>query len=423
MMLFLKECRKTVFSLTFILYLFVVAAMYKTQFTDVLDSPVTRPVKGTGNYGTVEREVPEILMPSATEGLVSEYLSGSYGAYPIGFYRNVRLKEEDTQKIADIIEELTGITRQELDGYADYEAGHHEQISDENGNPSIVYEEPEMPEVNLKSDITYERFRELMARADDIIGGGSRYSDKYLIGNFSRIPMTYEEAMAEYEEFMEDDNLAKGYVRLFCDYMGIVLSVMPVFVCASFWQSDRRAKMEQLIYSRKISSLKLIGARYLALVSCMTIPVVLTLIHAMAGVNRLYSDRNVSFAGAAGLGMLWLVPDILIVTGLGAFLSEAFSPLLAIFVQGVWWFTALEGNQLTGSITKWTLIIRHNNLKGHALFMSQYGDFLWNRVSYSILSLILLCLTVLAYDRKRRGNGVMRERKSKKRNGKNEISN
>lgn len=40
-----------------------------------------------------------------------------------------------------------------------------------------------------------------MRKADKIIGGGSKYSDDNIVGNFSRIPKTYEDALAEYEQF------------------------------------------------------------------------------------------------------------------------------------------------------------------------------------------------------------------------------
>ena len=107
---------------------------------------------------------------------------------------------------------------------------------------------------------------------------------------------------------------------------------------------------------------------------------------------------------AAGLVILWLLPSITIVVSVGAFLSELLSPLLAIFVQGAWWYAALEMNELTGSITKYTLIIRHNSLGKASLFREQFSDFIWNRIGYFILSLILVGLVIFVYEKIRKGN-------------------
>ncbi len=79
-MLFFKECKKVLFSLTFILYVIAMFAMYFTQFHSDCDKPVREPRPGQNDYGTIEKEVPGILMPAAAESLVREYLSNSYQA-------------------------------------------------------------------------------------------------------------------------------------------------------------------------------------------------------------------------------------------------------------------------------------------------------------------------------------------------------
>ena len=374
-MLFWKECKKTICSLMFVLYAAAVIVMYISQFGPELDAPLAKPQPG-GTYASVKKEVPEVLMPAATESLIGEYLAGSYIAYPFLFYKEVKLKESDSIKIAKILEELTGIIGQELNDFTEY------QVSE---------------------NVSYERFKELMKQADEIIGGGSRYSEQYLIANFSTIPMSYEEALEEYETVTDEKNIAESYSRLYCDYMGIALSIIPVFVCAGLWQMDKKSRMEQLVYSRRISSSKLMIIRYLAMVICMLIPVLLTFIHAMLGVSALYPEKNICFGKAAGLALIWLLPEIMIVSGIGALISELLSPFLAVFVQGVWWYAALEKNELTGSITKYTLMIRHNTLGQPALFELQFSTFIENRIGYMILSLFSAGILIFVYDQVRKG--------------------
>lgn len=403
-MLFLKECKKIICSITFVLYVAAVFAMYLTQFAaDELDEPAKKPVPGD-IYGSIAVENPKILVPAAVEGLISEYLEGTYITYPYLTYKKVKLKESDTVKIADIIEELTDITKEELDSFTGYTAGGYIGEADENGEVSMIYKDAVLPEYNVSPNLSYTRFKELMTEADKIIGKGSKYGEKFLVNSFSMQPIPYESALADYEELMNERCLAEGYMRLFCDYMGIVLAVVPVFVCVSFWQLDKRSRMEQLIYSRKISSARVVVTRYAALVFCMAVPVALTMFHAFTGIVWLYLEKHLYFGNAIGLVILWLLPSIMIVTGVGALTAELCSPFLAIFLQGAWWMYALmEEASLSGNITKYGLIIRHNALGKAAFFKDQYSNFLWNRAIYITLSIIAVALAVFLYEKARKG--------------------
>lgn len=410
-MLFLKECKKVICSLTFLFYVAVVVVMYGTQFAGHLKESIEHPKVGAEWYGTKEMEIPEVIMTGATESLVEEYVRGHYDTYPHMFYKQVKLRESDSAKIAVIIEELTGLTKAEMEGFENYEPGGYYAEMDENGKQVMYYRSPVLPEYELSEAVSYERFKELMREAVEIIGKGSSYEEEKLLRDFGNVEMTYEDAVAEYEELMKEDNLAKSYLRLFSDYAGIDLAILPVFVCVTLWQLDKRSRMEPLIYSRKRSSLSLVLTRYLALVCCMAVPVLLTLLHTVISIVGLYPEQTLSLGGAVGDTLLWLLPNITIVTALGAFLSELISPLIAIFVQGAWWYLALESTELVGDITKFAMILRHNSMASIHIFEVQYGDFVWNRWFYVILSVGLVILTVGLYEWKRRGNRIVQEGK------------
>jgi len=315
----------------------------------------------------------------------------------------VKLKENESIKLAGIIEELTGLTKKELDSFEDYKRGGYITTGDENGNPVTCYQPSVLPDYELSEAVSYERFKSLMQETDEIIGGGSKYQEDKLLDYFGQVAMNYEDAVAEYEEMLEGDNLPKSYLRLFSDYAGIDLAVIPVFVCVALWQADKRSRMEALVYSRKSSSLGIVLNRYLALVCCMAVPVLLTLLHTVISVVGLYPGMSLSFLGALGEALLWLLPGITAVTALGAFLTELLSPLVAIFAQGIWWYLALASAELVGDISKFALIIRHNSRTRFDVFASQYGDFVWNRWFYLVLSVGVILVTVLIYEWKRRG--------------------
>lgn len=412
MSLFFKECKKIIFSLTFLMYVIVVFAMYFSQYVNDRE-PIVQPREDMEDYGTTAKEVPEILMPAAIDGLVMEYLSGSFTAYPIGFYKNVRLNEKKSAELCEIIYELSGITREQLDGFSEFGKGDgYDPVPDGNGGFSLVMREPVMPEVNIPESLTYERFRELMRQADKIIGGGSRYGDDDIIGNFSRVPKTYEDALAEYEQIFTEEKITPAYARLFCDYSCIDLAIMPVFAAAALAGKDKKSRIEQLVYSRKISSARLVLTRYAALVFVMIIPVLLTVIHAHVGVAQMYKGYELDSFAFLKYSAMWLLPNVLLSTAVGMLLTEIFSPLIAIFVQGAWWFGGIFASSggLTGNITSFVLVPRHNNLFGADLFAETFKQFTFNRIFYTVLSLILATVAVIVYEIKRRGgfNGLSR---------------
>lgn len=405
-MLFLKECKKVLFSLTFLIYFLTVLAMYFTQFHSDCGETLEMPVPGRNDYGMISKEVPEILMPAAVESLVSEYLSESFTAYPYGFIKYVKLTEKKNARIAEIISEVSGITIQELNSFEGFEQGGY--IMDEDG--FFLDWEPVIPEINIPADLTYVHFRELMKEADQIIGGGSKYSDDFIVSNFSRVAKTYEDALAEYEQFVNEDRITGAYARLYCDYLGIVLAILPVFVTASLANLDKKSRMEQLAYSRKISSAKLIFTRYISLVAVMMIPLILTAVIAQSKVNSLYSGYDMDGWAVYRNAVLWLVPNIMTASAVGMLVTELSSGLLAIFAQGVWWIVSIFSSMggLTGNIGRFTLVMRHNSLMGHDVFYGQWENIVFNRIFYTVLSFMGIALTALIYEKKRRGiiNGL-----------------
>ena len=400
-MLFFRECKKILFTLTFLVYSLAACAMYFSQFHGDLDEPIAMPDPGMDSYGFIARESPDIMVPAAIESLVGEYLSGSYTAYPYGFIKYVRLTESEKSRIADIIFQVSGITKETLDSFENYDPGGY--YMDENG--SMVYIKPVIPEINIPTDLTYERFRNLMREADKIIGGGSRYSDDFIVQNFSRIPKTYEDALAEYEQFINDDKITGAYARLYCDYMGIVVAVLPVFPAAALANQDRKSHMDQLVYSKKISSGRLVATRFFSLVAVTTIPVFVTAVIANIKIYNLYSSYTMDQFAFFRYTLFWLVPNIMTATAVGMLITEVSSGLLAIFVQGAWWFASVftSSGRLTGNIGRFTLEMRHNSLSDRDVFYAVWENIVFNRVFFTLMSCLAVALTVLIYAQKRRG--------------------
>lgn len=407
--MFFKECKKAVFSITFLLYVFVVFAMYTSQFDSDTSEPEPAPSASSGEYGYTDRLIPETLMPNAIDGLVGEYMSGGFTTYPMGFYKRVTLTEKKKTALVEIITELTGLTPEELDGFNDYVPEGFSYVPDENGDLILGYHEQVIPEITVPESLTYERFRELMNEADKIIGGGSYYGEKGISRYYSRVPKTYEEALADYNHIIYDEKVTGAYARLFCDYAGIDLAVMPVFVAAALVSLDRKSRMSDLIYSRKISSLRLVFTRFAALVTVMLIPAAVTVVMANISVSSRYPELTVDLLAIPKLAAVWLIPNVLLAAAMGMFVTELSSPILAVFIQGAWWMkSVMSADGLTGEIAPFTLVCRHNSLYKYEAFENTLPQFIFNRTFFTVLSLVLVALTAVVYELKRRGiwNGL-----------------
>lgn len=415
--LFLKECKQTAKSLIYWLIVLVMIFNFTSQLGDLEIDRAPKP--GEEEYGFQQSRDPEMIMRSTLGQLVQEYVRKTYTTYPIGFYKNVTLNEEDDQRIGRILKETTGIGSHDEaeqlmnDWYTAREA---------DGGKEVVYAGAVQTEP--ADGLSYERFGELMDEADRILGGGSNYSKEYREKN-TEIPKTYEDACKEYEMLIEKDRLTGGYARLFSDYMVIFLGILPVFLSVTRGLRDRRAMMQELIYTRKCSSFAIVAGRYLAMVVMLTIPVLLL------SLVPLY--KCISYAGTAGISidMLafvkyvfgWQLPTIMTVTGVGMFLTELTDTAAAVLVQGAWWFvTVFSGiSNLKGGNYGFNLVPRHNTPMNWQGFHDGFAQLAANRLLYAAAGIVLMILTVLVYTQKRKGRFQNRGKIFAHRKNKSEV--
>ena len=245
-----------------------------------------------------------------------------------------------------------------------------------------------------------------MEEADRILGGGSKYGEEYREKN-AVVPMTYEDAVREYEILVEEDRLTGGYARLFSDYMGIFLGVLPVFLAVARGLRDRRAMIQELIYTRKCDSVTIITSRYLSMIVMLTLPVL--------ALSVIPLSKCIIYANTAGIAvdMLafvkytfgWLLPTIMIAAALGMFLTELTDTAVAVLVQGAWWFVAVFAGvqSIDGGQYGWSLVPRHNTEMNWQGFHDGFAQLAANRAFYAAAALLLVALTSFLYSQKRKG--------------------
>lgn len=407
--LFGKEFKKVVTGLPYLIFVVALLTFFFTQFSTDFKR-LEKPQPGQADYGTKYEEIPEILMPRAFDALLSEFSSNSYIAYPIGFYKNVRLNDTRQLKMAEIIAELSGDPLEQIAKLTDVkEENIQEYLKSLNPDDSLDTVQGKgnsilsLSDVKLDKSIEYDRFKELMDSADRCIGGGSSYSDLYLY-RFGAVPKTYQDALGDYTAMVEKDKMTGAYARLFCDYIGIVLGLFPVFVAVAMGLKDKSARVNELMYTRKASSFSIVITRYLAMVVAMMIPVILAAVYGTFLVVRLYPGMSLDYLAFVKYSLFWLMPTLMTSAAVGTFVTELTSTPLAIVVQGIWWYLGMfSGLRHMDGGYGWDLMLRHNTIGNTQVYLSNIQVLMINRVFYVALSIFLVVSTCLIYELKRKG--------------------
>ncbi|MBC8545714.1 hypothetical protein H8711_02015 [Clostridiaceae bacterium NSJ-31] len=416
MRLYLAECRRILFSLTWVVMAAVFVIFAVSQ--DVLppSQPLQEPRPG-GSYGGKASGNPDLIMPEALESLYGEFSANDYTTYPHGFIKTVRLKEKKRVQMAGILSELTGKPADELlkagtdassQGMTFPYRG-DELVPDEDGEVVILPPEAASmswgePIVSLAQGVTWDRFQELMGEVDRLVGGGSSYAAESLSSSFGMIPRTYEEAVADYRLIVSHDRFTGAHARLFSDYMGCMMGLLPVFLSVGFAMRDTR-EIRPAIYVREASSVHLVLARFAALVTLSLLPALL--------MGAVLTGLHIEAYGAASVDLLaypkyilaWLLPTAMAAISVGLFFTTLTGTPAGVAVQLIWWFLDLNGG-LPGGLTgnyAGRLSPRHNSLGATQVYLDHFGELVRNRAAIALIALILVGLTIAVLEGKRRG--------------------
>lgn len=440
-MLFIKEFKKICFSLVYVLFLGLLLFNWHDNFYGVTEqeiksansnqasvytaimggSVLEKPKENAESYGSKYKEDPEKIMCGGTDNLIMEYHANSYATYPYSYYKKVVLSNKEQAQILSIIKEITGLSEEQIDNLPDdyfpVVNGNifHSGAAGEESNGKFTFDPAKSNSVNNEdstdftkhfiSQVSYERFKELMAQAENIIGKGSNYSMENLLEYYGLSDMSYEERMDEYDKTIYDDKVSNAFARLFCDYMTRTLGLYPVFLVAVFWLKDKRNRINELIDSKQIKTSKLLITRFTAMLTAVMLPVVLLSFESLIPLMKYSANTGIAIDIFAFLKYIlwWLLPTAMIVTSLGMFLTILTSTPLAILVQFIWWFIDSASTRLTGDTDLFTLMIRHNTLNGSELITQNFTMIWLNRGLWIVISLVFVWLSIFIYNNKRGG--------------------
>lgn len=441
MRLYIRECRRIATSIIYYLFIAMLVLNWYQNFfgitTDEINSAngsassnltfdrplLVQPSEDDEFFGSKTEENPENLMIGATKTLLYEYEENTYATYPFGYYKAITLSESKQVRVLEILCEITGLTEQQLmnlpqdyfpavtgtmitfDSNDSYDGASISISGDANKETENNFDDWDITQ-KFQPQITYEQFKERMQEIETIIGEkGSQYSMDMMITYFGISDMSYEEAVDEYTQTIKSDEITGGFARLFCDYIGLVLGLYPIFLVVIMCMKDRSNNMTELIYSRKVSSVKLVLTRYFATITMVLIPVFLLSLESLIPLLSFGTTHGLSVDNFAYIKYIlwWLLPTVLIVTAIGMFFTLLTDTPVAILLQFLWWLVDKGITGLSGDTGLFTLMVRHNTLRGYEIIHETFGTICLNRLLMTGISILFITLSVWILKQKRKG--------------------
>lgn len=397
--LFLKECKQIWHSLVYYLYLLIFVMFMVSQLGE--NVIVNEPKQGEEFYGTKKAtEVQEIMGKTLAE-LVEDIRAESFATYPVVFYKEINPSQEDVDALIKIVENCTGKTWSQIEKE---QKEHYKEYDTNNANETMIAGMTYM--VDPVKNLDYDYFVNEMEQVCKIIGPGSSFEQK-TFEKAATVPMTYKDALAEYQAVCKKDGVTDAFMRLYCDYAGIVLGLLPIFLGVTRCARDKRAKADEVIYSRVTSSGTIILSRYLANVAMILLPILL--LSFALQTSYLYQAHTLSvtphYFAFLLYPIVWLLPTILIVLAASFLLTELFNGIVAIIIVGFWSMASLiAASDLVGNFGM-HLIPRWNVFGNTIEYLAQRNALYQNRAIYGIGACLVILITVRVY-RQKRGGGL-----------------
>lgn len=442
--LLFMECGKTARSVTYWLYVIVLLATVILNYDTAVESELSRTddpasvfyIAENGVYAETADERNEdmqrTMMIGATGRLLDNYLNNRYEYYPFGYVKEKNLPEEEQAEILSYLQELTGLSEQSLRGREQNGGLEDLQISggafvldpgqgstNESGQFVIApgdwryvgnesaQDSYENPENELKVQVSFERFKEIMSRVNALIGRNSYFSWTmltmyYCENDMQDTPVTE----LQHREFYEKDHVTGAFARYFCDSISLVVLCLPAFVIIDLLLRDKRHKMRALIYCRTESSAKIICARFGATVGMTMFPILILPLRSLATLADYCGSMGIRadlFAFAA-YTFAWIFPTILLTVAIGLFAAVLTENYFSVLFSGLIWLLGRPSVDKIagGNYGLFDLIIRHNTLKGYGRMLENIRMLIWNRVLLCAVALALVAFTIMIYDMKRK---------------------
>lgn len=442
---YLKECNTVIRSITYLIYIVALLAMFFTQYSaDAADdmkqaqkgilfedarwggtnnSLLVKPAPGAEHYGRIDAEKPDQVMRNVAYRMFRDISNNRYQTYSLALILTDKsFDDADQQKVREIFKEISGeafenlqaefyemdlakvlelfdVTEEEAKDYL--ENVYYKQLADEftaNHATSLLYHYEEYMPVN--EALSYEEFKSLIGEFKTMIGGKTLAYEK--LADYGSIPLTYEASLARYNTFVNKDGVSGAYARLFCDYVGVVAGIVPAFIAVAVAMGEiRRRKYEMLAEDpfNEGTGRNGIAARFTAIVTVAFIPVlilaIVSTVNLAEGVEPLgLAIDNLAFVKYSAA---WLLPTIMFAVAVGLFFTELTKTPVGILVQLVIWGYSVwiwTENGLDPVKYGINMFIRHNVAGEYETYINAFNEIMINRISYTVIALLLVFMAI-----------------------------
>ena len=209
----------------------------------------------------------------------------------------------------------------------------------------------------------------------------------------------------EYNDMINKDKITGVFARLFCDYAGIGVALLPIFLVVAFWYQDKKDNCSNILYSKKSSSIKIVLSKYLAMLILFTLVILLIATFYNTKIIKANGIGNVDLLAYYKYALLWLVPSLMVVLSVGTFTTILTNSPIGILVMLGWWYISMFGSEanIQGGGYGYQLVLRHNIIGNTKVYFDNLHLIFLNRAIYVTISIILILLSIKIYNKKREG--------------------
>lgn len=377
--------KSPLYGFTFLIFAFFVASQ---MGTDASQFSINPPTPG-GNYGQMASQDFNVIRRGALSDLLHSYRVNHYVTYPFGFYRSKSLGVQKQKEMSRLLSALTGSSVADI-----------EMISKGKEKGSV----DETLQNALQYALSPEDFLAMMNRIDALLGGGSSYHEKRIQSSFGYVPKDYETAMADHHKILEKDQITGALARLFCDYFGIIIFIGPGFFVTAYWLSDRKKGIDEILYTKDISSFRFVFSRMIAL----TLALWMFVLVIGTYYNGLFlwanSGQNPDGLRIYGTLFLWLFPALCVGVCFYSLFAILTGGPFGIIIGFILWFLGLQNGsgKIHGNYGL-SLTFRHNIIGNTDYYYEHLNQIWYNRAFWMGIFFLGSIICVGIWQKKRGG--------------------
>lgn len=260
---------------------------------------------------------------------------------------------------------------------------------------------------DMDIELKYVNMLKYYDEIDTLLGGNTKYGANFRDKNFYKT-YSLEDGLKSYKSIIENEYLTNTYARYYSDYMTILAGILPAVFGAFFLWKDKKDKSQDLISSKQMSSFKYVTAKYIGiciLFLCLYLifAIISTICFTAFSINY---KIDIDYFAFIKYTIGWIMPTVCITTATSIFLYLLFmNPIPSIAIELlIFFFSSID---LYGNYYIYKPIIRFNEIGRYDFYKQNLENIIVNRFSMIVSSFILVVISSVIYESRRRGKKLL----------------